>query len=64
LASAKTMIQTYMNLEPTTQSNLRKVIEILFAESQKVIRGEIGLLFTKKLPGKKVDRNENPSITS
>ncbi|MGV8049416.1 MAG: DUF2974 domain-containing protein [Anaerolineaceae bacterium] len=64
LASAKTMIQTYRNLEPTTQSNLRKVIEIFFSESQRVMWEEISSMITKKLPRKKADRSENPSITS
>ncbi len=57
LASSNAMIKTYKNLDPQTQSHLKNVIEIFFAESQKALRRsiskEFNLLISKRMPRKK-----------
>ncbi|MFZ3071356.1 MAG: DUF2974 domain-containing protein [Anaerolineaceae bacterium] len=57
LAGAKTMITTYRNLDPLTQSHLKNILETLFSESQKVLRSsiseEVSSLISKTISKKK-----------
>lgn len=65
LTAAKSIIQNYKNLEPTAQSNLRKVVDIFFSESQKMVKEtieeQIGLFLSKTKSILKPDHSRDES---
>ena len=56
-AAADAMIKTYKNMDSATQMNLKKTIELFFAESQRTLRNSISAGFdsfiSKKFPKRK-----------